>query len=165
MTEYTADEMLKYAEQRNRGLGRRTDYLEWVKVFQLPGGPAAYSGAEVTFEGVAVECLGEGGIIFNRAAGLEAPGIRILGPVVIEGRPIEVIYDKPLAFAVNPADPSIMWVARVAGIVAAQPGGLVVPPPPLGERHGAPAQQDPSRPASGRPAGQPEVPDDRRPAP
>jgi len=119
----TDDKMVKYAEHRNRETGRRIDFVQWVKIYQTEEGKAIHVGAELLCDVSIKSSLG-GCVLARRGAALEANGITLLGPVVIKGSPVEITYEKPLAFAMNTDDPCIVWFAQLSGIVSMDPPQL-----------------------------------------
>ena len=123
MTPPTATEMLRYAKARNAQVGRRTDFLSWIRVWEDGARKSIHVGAEVLAPGIVVRCGGTA-IVANRSAALKAIGITLTGPVVIENEPVEILYQRPLAVVMNPDDPLLAWYTSLRGRVTMNPPDL-----------------------------------------
>ena len=124
MTEFTKDQMFAYAERRNRETGRRTDYVRWIKVCTINHGQAVFVGIQSAARELTVQGVG----LWRRGGrpghSFVTIGVKITGPVVVDGGPVQILYAKPLAAPVDPKDPSIVWFKSLSGIVTMQPPKL-----------------------------------------
>jgi len=113
MNETTPEELISYADLRNRQTGRSTKFLRFLHIDGLAHGIDVFVGVQTEHKKVAAKVLGNS---FSGTSGCasRAIGVDVVGPVLIHDRLIEIVYPKPLAIAFATFG-GVLFLKKVSG--------------------------------------------------